>query len=85
MKKVSRYTLSTCPWCKKTKEFFREHKIPFEYTDYDLATEDERERMLKEVHEYGANGFPFVKIGNNTVVGYNPGEYSKIMGIERAD
>ncbi|MGZ7160799.1 MAG: glutaredoxin family protein, partial [Methanobacterium sp.] len=31
MKDVKMYTLSSCPWCKKTKEFFRSHEIPFEY------------------------------------------------------
>lgn len=81
MKKVSMYTLSTCPWCKKTKEFFREHKIPFEYIDYDLASLEEREKILKEMQEHGANGFPFVKIGDNVVVGYNPEEYSKIIEL----
>lgn len=82
MKKVSMYTLSTCPWCKKTKEFFRERKIPFEYIDYDLASFEEREKILKEMQEQGANGFPFVKIGDNVVVGYNPEEYSKIMELD---
>ena len=37
MKKVVMYTLSTCPWCMRAKKFFREHDIPFEYTDYDKA------------------------------------------------
>ena len=43
MKNVRMYTLSTCPWCKKTKKFFKDHEIPFEYTDYDL-TDDETTR-----------------------------------------
>ena len=29
MKKVSLYTLSTCPWCRKAKQFFAERNIPF--------------------------------------------------------
>ena len=57
MKKVKMYTLSTCPWCKKTKEFFKDHKIPFEYTDFDLADDEERTKILEEMREYGANGF----------------------------
>ena len=39
MKKVSMYTLSTCPWCRKTKKFFKDKNIQFEFIDYDLATE----------------------------------------------
>ena len=37
MKTVSMYTLSTCPWCHKTKQFFTRKNIPFTYIDYDLA------------------------------------------------
>ncbi|MGF7119082.1 glutaredoxin family protein [Methanobacterium oryzae] len=82
MKNVSIYTLSTCPWCKKAKEFFREHKIPFEYIIYDLASLDERERIIKEMYKYEANGFLFVKIGDEVVVGYNPEKYSEIMELK---
>lgn len=81
MEKVSMYTLSTCPWCKKAKEFFKDHDIPFEYIDYDLANNEEREMILNEMLEYGANGFPFVKIGKDVVVGYKPMDYSYLMEI----
>ena len=81
MEKVKMYTLSTCPWCKKTKEFFKDHDIPFEYTDFDLADDEERTRILDEMREYGANGFPFVKIGDKVIVGYKPNDYSYLMGL----
>lgn len=82
MKKVKMYTLSTCPWCKKTKKFFKEHEIPFEYIDYDLTDDETREKIVDEMRLHGANGFPYVKIGDNIVVGYKPEEYSELMGIE---
>lgn len=81
MKEVKMYTLSTCPWCKKTKEFFREHNIPFEYIDYDQTDDETKEKIIKEMRSHGANGFPYVKIGNNIVIGYKPDEYSSLMGI----
>ena len=43
MKKIMMYTLSTCPWCKKTKSFFAEKNIPFEFVDYDKASKEEQE------------------------------------------
>jgi glutaredoxin len=76
------YTLSTCPWCKKTKEFFKEHQIPFDYIDYDLTDDKTREGILKEMRQKGANGFPYVKIGEDIVVGYKPKEYSQLMGLK---
>ncbi|MGZ7119624.1 MAG: glutaredoxin family protein [Methanobacterium sp.] len=81
MKDVKIYTLSTCPWCNKTKEFFRSHEIPFEYVDYDLTDDETREKIIKEMRSHGANGFPYVKIGNEIVVGYKPEEYSALMEI----
>lgn len=80
MNKVTMYTLSTCPWCRKTKQFFKEKKIPFSYIDYDLAKEDEQERIVKEITDSGAQlAFPYVKINGNVVVGYSPEKYAELL------
>jgi glutaredoxin len=39
MDKISMYTLSTCPWCRKTKKYFAERQIPFEYMPKELGLE----------------------------------------------
>ncbi|MCX9010500.1 MAG: glutaredoxin family protein [Candidatus Methanoperedens sp.] len=75
------YTLSTCPWCKRTKKFFADRKIPFEYTDYDMVGEKEQEKILEEMSKYGGSAFPFVKINGNVVIGYNPEKYSELLGL----
>jgi glutaredoxin len=81
MKKVNIYTLSTCPWCRKTKLFFTDHNIPFDFIDYDLADDATQLRIMDELDKYGANGFPFVKIGNDVVFGYNPKRFTELLGI----
>ena len=81
MNKVSMYTLSTCPWCRKTKKFFTDQKIPFEYTDYDLADEPTQDRIMREMEAEGANGFPFVRIGDQVVEGWQPDRYAELLGI----
>jgi len=81
MKYVSMYTLSTCPWCFKTKRFFSEHNIKFTYIDYDTAEEDVQKKILEEVDAYGATGFPFVKIDGVIIVGYQPKLYLSALGI----
>jgi glutaredoxin len=81
MKKVSMYTLSTCPWCRKTKKFFAEHKIPFDFTDYDLADVATQGKIMRELEAEGVNGFPFVRIGDQVVEGYQPDRYVKLLGI----
>ena len=81
MKKVSMYTLSTCPWCRKTKQFFTKHNIPFDFIDYDLADEETQDRIMRELDAEGANGFPFVRIGDQVVEGYRPDRYAELLGI----
>jgi glutaredoxin len=73
------YTLSTCPWCRKTKQFFTERKLPFTDIDYDLADEATQARISQELDAAGATGFPFVKIGDEVIVGYQPDAYSKAL------
>ena len=81
MVKITIYTLSTCPWCRKTKKFFTEQNIPFEYIDYDLADEATQDKIMQELDAASATGFPFVKIGDQVIVGYQPDMYSRLMGI----
>ena len=81
MKKVTAYTLSTCPWCRKTKKFFTEHNVPFTFIDYDLADEATQGRISQELDAAGATGFPFVKINDEVIAGYQPERYSSALGI----
>lgn len=83
MAKVRMYTLSTCPWCMKTKKFFRENNIPFEYTDYDLESEAEQKKIMEELIRLGCTGsFPVVIIQEQVIVGYNPDAYKKVLKLK---
>lgn len=81
MSKVTMYTLSTCPWCRKTKKYFAEHNIPFDFTDYDLADEATQDKIMSELDAAGASGFPFVRIGDQIVEGYRPDRFAALLGI----
>ena len=75
------YTLSTCPWCMKTKKFFKDNNIEFNSIDYDLANEKEQDKIRDEMSKFGSVAFPFVKIGKEVVIGYDPDKYSKLCGL----
>jgi glutaredoxin len=81
MKKVSMYALSTCPWCMKTKKYFKEHAVAFDFVDYDLADEGTQRRIMEDMNANGATGFPFVRIGDVVVVGYNVPRYKELLGL----
>jgi glutaredoxin len=81
MKNIYMYTLSTCPWCRKTKRYFTEHDVDFDFIDYDLADEATQESIIRELDAAGASGFPFVRIGNEIVEGYRPDRYAELLGV----
>jgi len=85
MKHVSMYTLSTCPWCRKTKKYFTDHNVPFKYVDYDLASVPEQERIEQEMRSRGGPlSFPWVLIGDDLVVGWNPAKYDELLAMNKA-
>jgi glutaredoxin len=79
MKEVTLYTLSTCPWCHKAKKFFADRNVQFTDIDYDLANKTTQEKILKELDAAGATGFPFAKIGDQVIVGYDPERYASAL------
>ncbi len=74
MGKLTIYTTSVCPWCKKTKEFLKENKIP--YTEKD-ATKPENQKEM--VEKSGQTGVPVLDINGIIVVGYAPKEIMKLV------
>ena len=84
MKKVFMYTLSTCPWCRKTKKYLTDHNIPFEYVDYDLQPPQEQEKIEQEMRKRsGPLSFPWVLIGDDLVVGWNPDKYDELLAASK--
>lgn len=79
------YTLSTCPWCRKTKTYFTEHNVPFQYVDYDLQPPEEQQKIEHEMkNRGGALSFPWVIIGDDVIVGWNPTKYDELLGSTQA-
>ena len=77
--KVFLYTLSTCGWCKKTKELLREKSISYEYLDVDVLKAEERKAAIEDLQKRNAPlGFPIIIIDDNQLIsGYQP---EKILG-----
>ena len=53
----------------------------FDFIDFDLTSEEEQDKIRDEMGKYGSVAFPFVKIGEEVVIGYNPDKYSKLFGF----
>jgi glutaredoxin len=81
-KTVSLYTLSTCPWCRKAKAFLDDRRVKYSYIDYDLVEEDVQDRIQEEMLAHNAAAFPFARIGDDFIVGYNPEAYARLLELE---
>jgi glutaredoxin len=73
-KSVFLYTLSTCVWCKKTKQLLIDMGIKHDYIDVDLLVGAEQEKIMKELAKVNTQGgFPTILINKEkTIVGFQP-------------
>ena len=66
-KKVVLYSTPWCPWCRKTREFFKENKIQF--TDKDVEKfKKYADEMVKKSKQ---KGIPVIDIDGKIIVGFD--------------
>lgn len=77
------YALSTCIWCKKTKELLNQLGIEYKYVFVDNLNKEEREKAEKEIKKWNASvSFPTVIINDKScVVGHKPDELKEKLGL----
>jgi glutaredoxin-like protein NrdH len=67
--KVILYALSTCVWCKMTKDFLKENNVEFEYIDVDLCEEEEKQRIRQLIQNKGGSlSYPTTIVDDNVVI-----------------
>jgi len=78
MKEVKIYTTPTCAYCKMTKAFFEKNSI--HYQELNVAADlKAREEMI---HVSGQLGVPVITVDSEVVIGYDPEEISRLLGIK---
>jgi len=80
--KVFLYTLSTCIWCKHTKQFLKDNGVEHEYVDVDLARGEERRKIEKDFAKTGSYSYPTMVIdGKRVIKGFRVEEIKEALGI----
>ena len=76
------YALSTCVWCKKTKELLTELGVDFHYIFVDLLEGDEIEKVMDEVKVHNpACSFPTLVIDDTKcIIGFNESMIREVLG-----
>jgi len=81
--KVTLYALSTCVWCKMTKQFLTDNGVEFAFVDVDLLEGDDREEVHKAILSKGATlSYPTVIIDDKTVItGFKKDQLKEVLGV----
>ena len=67
--KVFLYTLSTCGWCKKTKQLLNDNDVSYEYIDLDKCSKEDQKTAVKEIKVKKLPvAFPIVIINDDVVI-----------------
>lgn len=51
--RVLMYAISTCAWCKMTKQFLKDNGVEYEYVDVDLADQEVRKEIRGNIMKRG--------------------------------
>jgi glutaredoxin-like YruB-family protein len=76
--KVKIYTTPSCPWCAKTKEFFKQNNVKYEEVDVS-ANQKAAEEM---VEKSGQMGVPVTEIEGKIIVGFDEPKLRKALRLK---
>ena len=77
MPKVTVYSTPTCPWCHKTKEFFKKHHIS--YKEIDVSSDQKAAGEM--VKKSGQMGVPVIDVDGEIIVGFDEPALRKALKI----
>jgi glutaredoxin len=79
--KVLLYALSTCGWCKKTKELLEEMGVEYSYVYVDLLEGEERDETMEEVRKWNPRcSFPTLVIKDEKcITGYDEAQIKEAL------
>jgi len=75
--KVVMYSTAWCPYCARTRAFFKSHHV--DYLERDIEQDSEAGRVHRDVLH--ARGIPVIVIGNEVIRGY--GEEAMLQALAR--
>jgi len=81
--KVIMYGLSTCVWCKKTRQLLTDLGVDFDYYYVDLFSGKERDDIIDEIERFNPIGsYPMVVIDRKkAILGFNEKEIRETLSV----
>jgi glutaredoxin len=80
---VKLYALSTCGWCRKTKNLLDDNDIAYDLVYVDQLSKEEKEEALVEVRKWNPrSSFPTVVIDDkDAVAGFKEARLRELLGL----
>jgi glutaredoxin-like protein NrdH len=77
------YAISTCGWCKKTKQLLNELGVAYTFIDVDLAGTEEKKKIDKEVQKWNPQrNYPTIVINDKKgIVGFKEQEIREALQL----
>ena len=81
--KIILYALSTCIWCKKTKNFLDDLGVEYNFIYVDYLEGDEKEKTKKEIMKWNPRcSFPTIVINDRLcIVGFKEDKIKEALMI----
>jgi glutaredoxin len=81
--KVLMYALSTCAWCKLTKQFLKDNEIEYEYVDVDHCNEEDLKNIKNDILSRGGSlSYPALIIDEKILItGFRKDKISEVLGL----
>jgi glutaredoxin-like protein NrdH len=63
------YALSTCVWCRMTKQYLNDNDIEYEFIDVDLCEDKEKEQVRQQIiSKGGALSYPTTIVDDKVLI-----------------
>jgi len=81
--KVTVYALSTCVWCKMTKQFLSDNAIEYEYVDVDLLGDNDKTIVHSTIISKGGSlSYPTTIVDDKIVItGFRKDKLKEALGV----
>jgi len=79
--KIMLYALSTCVWCKKTKQLLSDLGVEFNYIFVDLLEGVDKDKTMNEVEKWNPRcSFPTLVINDKCIIGFKEDDIREVIG-----
>ncbi len=75
--KIVIFTSSTCPWCTRAKDYFKNKR--FRFKEMNVSTSSSAAKDLQRLT--GALSVPVILINNRPIIGFDIQKINRMLGI----